>query len=82
MRRFGLADPAGRLFGSYDRFLALLESEAREHLAALDPAAAPGDEVFEEARRLGHDFQEALNDLFLPRDGGAFHELTRTYGVF
>jgi len=82
MNRFGLHEPARRLFGSYDRFLAILDSDARGSLAAMDLADAPGNGLFEEARRLGHDFQDALNDLFLPDDQGAFHKLTRTYGVF
>lgn len=82
MSKFGLAGPARLLFGSYDRFLALLGSDARTRLSTMDLADAPGDELFEEARQLGHDFQDALNELFLPDGKGAFYSLTRTYGVF
>ncbi len=39
--------------------------------------------MFKKARDLGHDFQAALNDLFLPADReSAFYHLTRTFGVF
>ena len=80
--RFEIGEAATKLFRSYNRFLEILDSEERHHLAELTLEKAPGDTLFEEARQLGHEFQDALDDLFLPRSGGAYYELTRTYGVF
>jgi hypothetical protein len=79
---FGLSDSAAALFGSYDRFLRMMDSDERARLAALTFDSAPGDPLFRTARELGDAFQDALDELFLPRSGGGFHELTRTYGVF
>jgi predicted nucleotidyltransferase len=82
--RFEALSPAAeRFFGSYDRFLALLDDDARRRaLESLGQVDAAEDETFQYVRALGRDFQEALNELFLPNDRGAFHDLTRTYGVF
>ncbi|HEU4453430.1 MAG TPA: nucleotidyltransferase domain-containing protein [Longimicrobium sp.] len=78
-----LAPHADDLFGSYDRFLALLDDEdTRTGLQALRQEAASEDGSFRELRELGHRFQRAPGEVFLPEDRGAFHELTRTYGVF
>lgn len=80
--RFGLMAAAERFFSSYDRFLEMLGSEARQQLAALTLEQAPAAPVFQEALALGREFQSALDELFLPGGGGAFHDQTRTYGVF
>lgn len=78
-----LAPRADDLFGSYDRFLALLDDgEARARLEALRQEAAAEDETFRHVRELGHRFQDALDAIFLPESRGVFYPLTRAYGVF
>jgi hypothetical protein len=79
---FGIEESAAALFGSYDRFLEMMDSDERNRLAGLSLAEAPSDALFRTARDLGDTFQDALDELFLPRSGGGFYELTRTYGVF
>jgi predicted nucleotidyltransferase len=78
-----LTQHADDFFGSYDQFLALLDDErTRTALQGLKQEAAAEDEAFRNVRELGHRFQRALNEVFLPGDRSAFHELTRAYGVF
>jgi hypothetical protein len=79
---FGIADSAAALFGSYDAFLRMMDSDERTRLASLTFDGAQGDPLFRTARELGDAFQDALDELFLPRSGGGFYDLTRTYGVF
>lgn len=80
---FQLDEAAKKLFESYDGFLGILNSDERKELDGLSLDAAKDNPVFKQARELGHDFQAALNDLFLPADGkSAFYGLTRTFGVF
>lgn len=81
-RHFELDESAAALFGSYDRFLGMMDSDERARLAALSLADAPGDPLFRTARELGDAFQDALDELFLPQSRGGFYKLTRTYGVF
>jgi hypothetical protein len=77
-----LTPAADDVFGSYDRFLTLLEGDGREHLARLTHEAAADDPTFRFARELGHAFQRGLDAIFLPETDRAFYRLTRTYGVF
>jgi predicted nucleotidyltransferase len=76
-------EPAAKLFGSYDRFLALLDDESsRSHLGRLSPEQAGKDPIYAEARSVGRDFQQALDGIFFAENGTRIPELTRTYGVF
>lgn len=77
-----LLDHARVLFGAYDQFLALLnDDEKRERLKGLPPGASGEDEVYQEARRIGHGFQDGLNGIFFNSYEPLF-KLTRMYGVF
>jgi len=79
----GLLDPAARLFGSYDQFLGLLDDKTiRDHLDELSPGDAEGDTRYQRARKIGHDFQRALDDVFFEDNGTGIPVLTRKYGVF
>lgn len=50
---------------------------------AIEKIAELDDPRFQRVRELGHTFQQALNDLFLPEDAQTgYYHLTRTYGVF
>jgi len=70
------------LFGAYDSFLQLLDNrEKRNHLAKLSPGASSGDDVYEEARTIGHAFKRGLDGIFF----GPYKplsDLTRAYGIF
>lgn len=78
-----LAPAADAVFGSYDRFLALLNDVSqRKHLDSLRQEDTVTDPVFKDARELGHRFQEGLNAIFLREDGKVYSGLTRIYGVF
>jgi predicted nucleotidyltransferase len=70
------------LFGSYDRFLALLEDAGkRQYLKGLRPEAFGKDEVFRMARDISHEFQEGLIQLFF-KSHDDLSKLTMKYGVF
>jgi len=70
------------LFEAYDKFLGILDSnEKREELAELTFESAHESKVFLEVRKLGHDFQAALDRLFLER-GTKLGDLTLKYAVF
>ena len=77
-----LRETAKKLFGAYDRFLALLgDPEKRERLKSLPRAELGKDPVFTEVRKIGGEFEAGLLDLFFgPRSRLA--ELTKLYGVF
>lgn len=73
---------AGRLFGAYDQFLALLDDpDRRAHLKSLVPSRADDDPEYQHARMLGNRFQDALTELFFVADTPV-RELTIRYGVF
>lgn len=77
-----LAEPARRLFGAYDEFLALLDRpELRGRLDELSPEAADRDELYASVRRMGERVQEGLDGMFFESDT-PFPRLTRKYGVF
>jgi predicted nucleotidyltransferase len=77
-----LLPAADDVFGSYDRFLSLLDGNGREYLSGLRHEVAADDPTFTLARELGHAFQRGLNEIFLPEASQAFSRLTRIYGVF
>lgn len=78
-----LLQPAIRVFDSYDRFLAILDSDMyRSELDALRPEEASLNELYQQARELGHSFQAGLNEIFFDENGTQIPELTRKYGVF
>lgn len=82
---FGWGERLSVLLGAYDRFLEILDSKDREHLDELPLDTAASDPLFQEARTLGHRFQDGLTALFLTDEEGVpgpFYDLTRTYGVF
>jgi hypothetical protein len=77
-----LNDAARRLFTAYDGFLGLLnDSEKRKRLQDLEPSATATDPVHMEGRALGHDFADALRDIFFG-DVEPLTRLTKIYGVF
>ena len=80
---FGELSVSGaRLFGAYDRFLAILDDKAsRDRLAGLVPADADRDPLYEEVRNLGAQYQEALDAMFFDSDT-PLPGLIRKYGVF
>ncbi len=76
-------DPAARtLFGAYDRFLGLLaDKTSRDHLDKLPLDPSPEDATWQEARRITHEFRDALLEIFFDKESGLY-DLTRMYGVF
>lgn len=84
LAREPLAPAARKLFTSYDSFLALLNDDTkRDRLNKLRHDEIAEDPVYQEVRRLGHDFQEALDEVFFaPTTAPDLYRLTQTYGVF
>lgn len=75
-------ETARRLFGSYDRFLAVLEDDdARAHLEKLPFDDAADDALLREMQALGSEFQRGLTRLFF-HDDERLRELTMKYGLF
>ena len=75
-------DLATLLFGSYDEFLGILsDAGLRKHLDELDSRIQYEDETFLKARKLTHQFRDALLELFFERDK-KLSSLTKIYGVF
>ena len=58
----------------------LSDEGTRDHLEKLDPEAASQDATWGEARRIIHDFNDALLDTFFDRQS-RLYDLTRMYGV-
>lgn len=78
-----LLQAGDKLFGAYDRYLALIgEDSQREWLEKLLPSEARTDSLYNEAREIGRTFQDALDEIFLSDNGTELYRLTRTYGVF
>jgi hypothetical protein len=82
--QFQKFDSARKLLAAYDGFLGILDDkDFRDHLDELPQEQVAEDSRFKKVRELGHEFQTALNDLFLPDDANSgYYHLTRTYGVF
>ncbi|MGV3722757.1 MAG: nucleotidyltransferase domain-containing protein [Actinomycetota bacterium] len=73
---------AGQLFGSYNRFLAMLnDAGIRGHFKQLAREDADADALYGEGREIGHTFQAALTGLFFGETTG-IADLTKIYGVF
>lgn len=76
------AEQARVLFSTYDSFLEILCSTVkRDELADLTFEEAYDKAVFREVRDLGHQFQSAVDELFLNGDT-KLTELTLKYAVF
>jgi predicted nucleotidyltransferase len=70
------------LFNAYDRFLQMLsDKQTRDHLEALPADPDPADTIWEEARRITHEFRGALLEMFFDQQSRLF-DLTKMYGVF
>ena len=79
----GLDNHCVGLFSAYDEFLKLLDDSAcREHLESLPPSAAEKDDLYQQARGIGHRFQASLNGIFFDTAESGIPDLTRKYGVF
>jgi hypothetical protein len=77
-----LSNTVGEKLPADEKFLGVLKSKKkREELKELTFEEAPQHTVFIEVRKLGHEFQEALERLFLTR-GTNLGDLTLRYGVF
>jgi hypothetical protein len=77
-----LGNTALSLFNSYDRFLGLLADKGtRDHLESLPLDPDPKDAMWGEARRITHEFRDALLELFF-NQGSGLYDLTKMYGVF
>jgi predicted nucleotidyltransferase len=77
-----LDETARKVLDAYDGFLGILaDPEKRNRLEAVDSDHYESDEVFQEARRLSHDFRDGLLELFFDQKSGLFN-LTKNYGVF
>jgi hypothetical protein len=74
---------AADIFQTYDRFLGMLDNgHERSTLEELSPQDAANSTLYESARSLGHQFQDALTAIFLEDRESALYQFTRTYGVF
>jgi hypothetical protein len=72
---------ARRMFDAYDEFLAILNDAAkRDRLKELSEDASVTDPTFQRIRKLGHDFQHSLDDLFF--NTVELGRLIKRYGVF
>jgi predicted nucleotidyltransferase len=83
--RYQKLEPAARkLFGAYDDFLRLLDDDdQRNRLDNLGQSEIATDPVYQRVREIGHEFQVALDAVFLDQEGcPELYELTKTYGVF
>lgn len=70
------------LFGSYDEFLAILNSaEDREALDKVRPEQSQSDPLFGRAREIGDRFQDGLSGLFFGSDS-ELRDVTQRFGVF
>ena len=75
--------PARIIFDSYNEFIGILSNdEHRLRLENLSPKETGNDELYNEARELGHKFQEGLDGIFFSENSSQFFELTKKYGVF
>ncbi|MCL5743130.1 MAG: nucleotidyltransferase domain-containing protein [Acidobacteria bacterium] len=77
-----LDDTARRILNAYDGFLGILaDADKRHRLETVESEQYESDEVFQEARRLSHDYRDGLLELFFDQTSGLFN-LTKNYGVF
>jgi hypothetical protein len=59
----------------------LPDKTSRDHLESLATESSGEDALWQEARRISHDFRDALLDVFFDRQSGLY-DLTGMYGVF
>jgi predicted nucleotidyltransferase len=72
-----------RFLSSYEGFVRLLsDSVNRDRLENLAPERMASDSLYQEARKLSHEFQSAIGELFLRPESGMLSDLTIKYGVF
>ena len=72
---------ACKLLDPYDKFIGLMnDKSARDELKNLDRDGDSND-IFQQGRQLGHDFQQGLLELFFETDS-ALTKATQEYGVF
>ena len=82
LRHAHLEQTARKLFRSYDGFVRILaDTSDRNRLNSLQPGAEDGDVIYEEARRLSHEFRDAVLALFFDEKSGLLR-FTKVYGVF
>lgn len=82
-RSSGLDTAAKLTFDSYNRFLAILDSETdRGHLKALKQEDGDDDKLYQEIRNLGFEFQRGLTALFIDNNDTPLPALVREFGVF
>ncbi len=75
-------DAGGLIFGSYDRFLAILDDKSkRDELNEMTVNDARSNALFDEARDIARDFQKGLGMLFFGTDD-KLTACTQRYGVF
>lgn len=73
---------ARTLFDTYDQFLGMLaDDNIRDHLENLPLDPDPEDEVWSAARRITHNFRDALLEMFFDEQS-QMSNLTKMYGVF
>ena len=69
-----------QLFSAYNKFLGILDNDViRDHLKNLPMKKAYKDDEFSKAREISHQFQNALQNIFLTIPG-ALREFTLKYG--
>lgn len=79
---FGADGTGAKLLDCYDQFLAVLADEGkRNRLKGLSVEEAARDPVFQEARKIGTEFQDGLTKLFFETDNDLTATIQR-YGVF
>lgn len=78
-----IEDHTRAIFENYDKFLELIDNEDnRKHFENISPTDAVEDVRFQEIREIGHNFQEALTEIFLEENGTGICKLMKQYGVF
>jgi hypothetical protein len=79
----GITDEtATKLFGTYDRFLSILDDDAkRKELEVIDISKLQTSPVWKEITALGRTFQEGLISLFF-EENEHLSALAKEYGVF
>jgi hypothetical protein len=75
------ATTARKIFGAYDRFLALLDDSDKRKRLDGSPEDAGVKAVSDDARQIGHDFRDGLEALFFSTDE-RLTKMVRRYGVF
>jgi predicted nucleotidyltransferase len=71
-----------KLFDAYDAFIGFLnDTEKRSRLSKLTPSEMEDDPVYRDARKIRHNFREAIHEIFLT-PGNPISELAIRFGVF